>query len=238
MQQQTTVDPELARVRRDIKALESRRNHALDYVAERLGPSYVARIYREIHAEVAELRTQLLRLVHMREQGDALVAEYEQRLVELRDEVTELKNRDAIARLMRLMRQLNELGIGAGVNVDPVIEEVVLAKERLVELRGLIPAYESMIRDVRRAMDGAYVDREAFLRRMIDERLRHLADELEVMADPYATAAEARQAVVVLRAKESELSGRGQVAQLLSALDEVAQLAKELGADRVRYALE
>lgn len=217
-------------VRREQRQARGRINAALGARKTSGGPG---RVYREVHAEVRDLRERLARLTRKRVEGEELIASYEARIAELEAELQEITHGSKITQLVRLVRRLNSMGVeDMQARVNPLIEAQTTTRERVHEIRCFVTAFREEVRLCRRASRGAFADKEAYLQRLIDERLAALSTFLADCVDPYSTVRRERERLTRLAKEEADLTQRGSVHSLLEALELVKLLTSELGPER------
>lgn len=194
------------------------------------------RVEREHLESLRPFQEKLARLRHKRTNGRALIAIYEDRIAVLRAELDLLKHRDGIARLLKLVKETNKLQ-GIDTKVDAVIEEAAACRERVVECRYLVRAYEDEIVETKRAMDGAFEQREAQLEDAIIRREKWFSDFCMNRIEGPVRIAACRERIVELNGLAQQLSQGSEVRKLEQMTREIEQLMLELGADKVAAAL-
>lgn len=221
----------LDEIRKDVRAEEQR----IECIRSDMRREPV-RVEREHLASLKPWQDKLARLRHKRTNGRALLETYDARVAELEAELSTLRHRDGIARLLKLVKQVNAMN-GVRTDVDAVIEEGAAFRERVLEIKMLLRAYANEIEETRRAMAGDFEQQEARCVDNIVRREKWFSEFCMNRIEGPQRIAQCVSRIDELHAEETVAAKRGDVRRLEDTMAEVARLMSELGAEKVAAVL-
>lgn len=189
-----------------------------------------ARVERDFLKHVEPLRAKLERLRYKYQNAAALIAEYTERIAELKAEYKLIVEADRIKKMIRLVKQINKL---QGSKIKVLVEENQLTAEQASTIRYLILGYKNEIGVIEKLVAGSYAKREAELVKAITAQETQYAAfcrGLERLEACYARLDELEQIA-------QELAAQPDLEKLEDTLREMTQLMAGMTPEQIKAAL-